>query len=193
MTKRLICCLLIVLLAAPGCRLIYRQNTQQGNALEQEDLDELYIGMNKRQVLFVLGTPSIKDPFHDDRWDYVQTFSRRGGPMVQRTVTLMFEDDLLETIIGLDEPFSEQLDDGLRGLRQSSSAPAEEEDDSAPDALITVIPDDPASEDDADAATTEPAAAEPVEPDVEGLGERESETRDFEEDTDSETESDSDG
>ena len=30
----------------------YKQNIQQGNALEQEDLDELYIGMNKRQVSF---------------------------------------------------------------------------------------------------------------------------------------------
>ncbi|MGB0799949.1 MAG: outer membrane protein assembly factor BamE domain-containing protein [Planktomarina sp.] len=34
----------------------------------------------------------MKDPFHQDRWDYVQTFSRRGNPMVKRTVTLMFDD-----------------------------------------------------------------------------------------------------
>ena len=36
-----------------ACGLIYKQNNQQGNTLEQEDLDELYIGMNPRQVLFV--------------------------------------------------------------------------------------------------------------------------------------------
>lgn len=106
---------LILLLAASmllgGCNLIYKQNVQQGNALEQEDLDELYIGMNRRQVLFVLGTPSIRDPFHHDRWDYVQTYSRRGGPLVQRTVTLRFDNDALAEIIGADNPFDTPIEE----------------------------------------------------------------------------------
>ena len=89
-----------------GCNLIYKQNVQQGNALEQEDLDELYIGMSRRQVLFVLGTPSVRDPFHQDRWDYVQTFSRRGGALVQRTVTLRFENDALSDILGAESEIS---------------------------------------------------------------------------------------
>jgi len=98
--------LILATLMCSGCNLIYKQNIQQGNAIEQDDLDELYIGMNQRQVLFVLGTPSVKDPFHDDRWDYVQTFSRRGSPMVQRTITLRFEDGLLSEIDGRDDSFS---------------------------------------------------------------------------------------
>jgi outer membrane protein assembly factor BamE len=106
--------LLLSLLASAGCGLIYKQNIQQGNALEQDELDELYIGMNKRQVLFVLGTPSIQDPFQPDRWDYVQTFSRRGGEMVKRTVTLTvtlrFEDDLLAEIVGQENPFATASD-----------------------------------------------------------------------------------
>ncbi len=109
MTSRPICILLLgalALAALPGCNLIYKQNVQQGNALEQDDLDELYVGMNQRQVLFVLGTPSIRDPFNADRWDYVQTFSRRGGDPVMRTVSLRFEDGLLSEIIGRDDPFA---------------------------------------------------------------------------------------
>lgn len=102
MMIRLLVCAVLVLLTSTGCGLIYKQNIQQGNALEQDDLDELYEGMNRRQVLFVLGTPSIMDPFHKDRWDYVQTFSRRGNDPVQRTVTLLFEDDTLTEIIGRD-------------------------------------------------------------------------------------------
>ena len=98
--------------------MIYRQNIQQGNAIEQEDLDELYIGMNQRQVLFVLGTPSVRDPFHQDRWDYVQTFSRRGNPMVQRTVTLRFEDGLLTEIVGQDDPFAADSDASVSGPGQ---------------------------------------------------------------------------
>lgn len=97
--------LLLALLSVSACGLIYKQNIQQGNALEQEDLDQLYVGMNERQVLFVLGTPSIKDPFQPHRWDYVQTFSRRGGEPVQRTVTLRFEDGLLAQIDGQEDPF----------------------------------------------------------------------------------------
>ena len=105
MIIRLIFSLFLATLAGSGCNLIYKQNIQQGNAIEQDDLDELYIGMNQRQVLFVLGTPSVKDPFHDDRWDYVQTFSRRGNPMVQRTITLKFEDGLLADIGGSDSAY----------------------------------------------------------------------------------------
>ena len=105
MIIRLIFSLVFATLACSGCNLIYTQNIQQGNAIEQDDLDELYIGMNQRQVLFVLGTPSVKDPFHHERWDYVQTFSRRGNPMVQRTITLRFEDGLLSDIGGSDSAY----------------------------------------------------------------------------------------
>jgi outer membrane protein assembly factor BamE (lipoprotein component of BamABCDE complex) len=96
----------LLLTASPGCGLIYKQSIQQGNAIEQDDLDELYLGMNQRQVLFVLGTPSVRDPFNPDRWDYVQTFSRRGSEPVKRTVSLRFEDGLLSEIIGRDDPFA---------------------------------------------------------------------------------------
>lgn len=108
--QRILICLAAVLVLS-GCNLIYKQNVQQGNALEQEDLDELYIGMNRRQVLFVLGTPSVRDPFHQDRWDYVQTYSRRGGDLIQRTVTLNFENDTLAEIIGAESPFDTTIEE----------------------------------------------------------------------------------
>ncbi len=111
MIIRLLFCTVFATLVCSGCGLIYKQNIQQGNAIEQEDLDELYEGMNKRQVLFVLGTPSVMDPFNQDRWDYVQTFSRRGGDMVRRTVTLRFENDLLIEIIGRDTPFGATVEE----------------------------------------------------------------------------------
>lgn len=111
MNIRLISIILVTFLALAGCNFIYKQNIQQGNALEQDDLDELYIGMNRRQVLFVLGTPSVRDPFHQSRWDYVQTFSRRGNPMVQRTVTLLFDNDALSEIIGAENPFDTPIEE----------------------------------------------------------------------------------
>jgi len=112
---------LLFLLLGSGCGLIYKQNIQQGNALEQDELDELYIGMNQRQVLFVLGTPSVKDPFQTDRWDYVQTFSRRGGDMVQRTVTLRCKDGLLAEIVGQDDPFADASKPSGSGTSRKTS------------------------------------------------------------------------
>ena len=116
---------LIIILGTAGCGLIYKQNIQQGNALEQEDLDELYVGMNRRQVLFVFGTPSIRDPFHQDRWDYVQTYSRRGGNLVQRTVTLRFENDALAEIIGADNPIDAPIEESAEIVEEEEQSDEE--------------------------------------------------------------------
>jgi outer membrane protein assembly factor BamE (lipoprotein component of BamABCDE complex) len=92
-----------------GCNLIYKMNIQQGNALEQEDLDQLELGMNKNQVSFLLGTPAVQDPFHQDRWDYVSSFSRRGGDPVRRLVTLEFENDTLQSMTGVRAGSGEEV------------------------------------------------------------------------------------
>ena len=102
MSKRLLIIACACLFLGAGCNLIYKQNIQQGNALEQEDLDQLEIGMTRNQVSFLLGTPAILDPFNQDRWDYVSTFSRRGGDPVRRLVTLEFEEDRLVSMTGVD-------------------------------------------------------------------------------------------
>lgn len=95
-----------------GCNLIYKQNVQQGNSLEQEDIDLLELGMTRRQVLVVLGSPALQDPFHNDRWDYIYTFERRGKPVSERSLTLMFENDSLVSIEGdvQDPDTEEELD-----------------------------------------------------------------------------------
>ena len=103
MTRFLFIALLAISTLTGGCKLIYKQNVQQGNALEQEDLDQVELGMSKKQVSFLLGTPAIADPFHHDRWDYISMFSRRGGEPVRRLVTLRFENDLLVYTDGIGE------------------------------------------------------------------------------------------
>jgi outer membrane protein assembly factor BamE len=103
MTKSLFIALLAVLTINTGCNLIYKQNVQQGNAHEQEDLDQIELGMSKKQVAFLLGTPAVHDPFHQDRWDYISQFSRRGNEPVRRLVTLTFENDLLIATDGIGD------------------------------------------------------------------------------------------
>ena len=165
MTIRLFHCLLATALLTSGCGLIYKQNIQQGNAIEQEDLDELYEGMNQRQVLFVLGTPSIRDPFNQDRWDYVQTFSRRGSDRVQRTVTLRFEDGLLTEIVGQSDPFAASSGDTTGGGEVAAFV-------KKPDGSSTESPQD---------ASIESAQEEilEAEPEIDTINERTSRDREF--------------
>ncbi|NND44257.1 MAG: outer membrane protein assembly factor BamE [Xanthomonadales bacterium] len=92
------CCLL----GATGCNLVYKQNVQQGNAIEQDKLDQLRPGMTMNQVAFLLGTPAIRDPFHHDRWDYLYSYARRGGDATIRKVTLVFENAVLKEMTGTD-------------------------------------------------------------------------------------------
>ena len=49
------------------------QPIYQGNLLEKTNVDQLQAGMSKQQVMLLLGTPSIADPFHHERWDYTAT------------------------------------------------------------------------------------------------------------------------
>lgn len=124
MTRYLFIALLAVLTLNTGCKLIYKQNVQQGNAHIQDDLDQVEIGMSKKQVSFLLGTPAIHDPFHQDRWDYISLLSRRGGEPVQRLVTLTFENDLLVHTDGIGD----SKGGDIKALEETKSAVADIDD-----------------------------------------------------------------
>ena len=81
-------------------RWVHRIDVQQGNVVEQEQVDQLKPGMTKRQVRFLLGTPLVADPFHDQRWDYLYHFKPGGGESEQRRLTLRFQDDKLLLLEG---------------------------------------------------------------------------------------------
>ena len=61
--------LLLAVMFASGCGLMYRQPIYQGNLLEKTAVDQLQVGQSKQQVQSLLGSPSIADPFQADRWD----------------------------------------------------------------------------------------------------------------------------
>ena len=121
MTKNLLLALACCLLATSACNIIYKQNVQQGNALEQDKLDELKLGMTMNQVAFLLGTPSIRDPFHHDRWDYLSSFSRRGGEPITRLVTLKFENAILREMIGVNPDAPLEIQSGDDTAREDSA------------------------------------------------------------------------
>ena len=79
---------------------VYRIDIQQGNVIEQEMLDKLQPGMAKDQIHFIMGTPTIVDPFRNDRWEYIYTFSKGGNRRQQRHITIYFEEDKLAYLEG---------------------------------------------------------------------------------------------
>ena len=99
--------LLLSLTGITGCNLIFKQSIQQGNAIEQDELDKLTLGMSKRQVSLIMGSAAIVDPFHNDRWDYVYEFRPRGEKGTKRIVTVLFENDKVVDVIGLVDNIEE--------------------------------------------------------------------------------------
>lgn len=79
-----------------GCA--YKIDVQQGNTFDRDDFATLRVGMNQNQVMFLLGSPLIRDPFHKDRWDYVYSFQPGGGELHTQHLTLFFEGDTLKRI-----------------------------------------------------------------------------------------------
>jgi outer membrane protein assembly factor BamE len=79
---------------------VYKIGIPQGNIITQEMVDQLRPGMTKRQVIFVMGTPLVRDPFHQNRWDYIYSYQPGGGERGQERVSVFFQDDLLVRFTG---------------------------------------------------------------------------------------------
>lgn len=77
---------------------IHRVDIQQGNMIEATQLAKLKVGMDKSQARFVMGTPLITDPFHDNRWDYVYRRRDESGNIDLKRVSLFFSNDVVERI-----------------------------------------------------------------------------------------------
>lgn len=83
---------------APKYQMPYRIDVQQGNALEQESVEKLKLGLSRSQVRFLLGTPLLVDPFHNNRWDYVYNYRKAGKLTEERRLVLFFDGDSLVRI-----------------------------------------------------------------------------------------------
>jgi len=83
-----------VALATSGCGIIYKQPIYQGNLIKESSVQQLQVGQSKQAVTALLGTPSVPDPFHAQRWDYTAT--QRTDRLARTEVknfTVYFEND----------------------------------------------------------------------------------------------------
>ena len=89
--------LAVVLCLATAC--VYRVDVQQGNLLEEQDINAVRIGMTRSQVRFLLGTPVVEDSFHHDRWDYIYYFRQgRSRNPDRRWLIVWFDGDRVRSI-----------------------------------------------------------------------------------------------
>ncbi len=93
---------LYILMAALGVAMtgcVYRIDIQQGNFLENKEIDQVTVGMTRSQVRYLLGTPIVGNAFQDTRWDYVYYLKRgRTHKVEQRHFTVYFEEDKVTRI-----------------------------------------------------------------------------------------------
>jgi outer membrane protein assembly factor BamE len=100
---------LAVAFATGGCGILYKQPIYQGNLIEKTAVDQLQVGMSKQDVMGLLGTPSISDPYNENRWDYTATqrIDRRGTTEA-KNFTVYFDNGVVSKWEG--EYFAEQDD-----------------------------------------------------------------------------------
>lgn len=76
----------------------HRPDFTQGNVIKRDALDKIHPGMEKSEITPILGSPTLTDPFHAQRWDYIYRFLPGRGKTIQSRVTLYFEGDVLVKI-----------------------------------------------------------------------------------------------
>lgn len=80
----------------------FRLPVLQGNIVDYEKAEQLELGMTPRQVEFLLGTPLIRDSFGSPRWDYVVYYRSPQAKVIQKNLSIYFENDVVSRIEGRD-------------------------------------------------------------------------------------------
>ena len=85
-------------------------------------LSKLETGLSKAQVQYIMGTPSIKDPFNSTKWDYIG-FEIIGNEVLREVhYSLSFRENKLEDWIKkIDTNSNENLEDVTEKLNKGKS------------------------------------------------------------------------
>jgi outer membrane protein assembly factor BamE len=77
----------------------YKMDIQQGNVIEQEQVNQLKRGMSRSQVQDLLGTALMQDDFHANRWDYVFYLKEAGQKPQLKSIAIVFQGNVIQNII----------------------------------------------------------------------------------------------
>lgn len=76
----------------------YKADVHQGSVLKRFSINQLKVGMSKRQVQDIMGQPSIIDPFHNNQWDYIHYTTLGSGEIIHYRLILTFTQGKLDNI-----------------------------------------------------------------------------------------------
>ena len=65
----------------------------QGNIIEDEDVEQLVKGLSKDQVQYLLGTPLLNSPIHQNRWDYFYSVKVGETNIGEKKLSLSFDNN----------------------------------------------------------------------------------------------------
>lgn len=87
--------IIMLILSMGGCSFgfpgVYRIDVPQGNLLDEKKVAEVKVGMEPRQVRYLLGTPLITDTFNQNRWDYFYSVKQGNNITVDHHLSVFFE------------------------------------------------------------------------------------------------------
>ena len=81
-----------------SCVNLYRTNITQGNILRIEQIQKIKIGMTKKQVTDILGSPILIDTFHNNQWDYINKSIHYDKDSFDYHLRLIFNKNILSDI-----------------------------------------------------------------------------------------------
>ena len=73
---------------------VYRVDIPQGNFVTSDMVAELHAGMTPEQVRYVLGMPTLVDPFTPDIWFYLMTYQPGRGEPTSQQIVVYFQDGI---------------------------------------------------------------------------------------------------
>ncbi len=76
----------------------FRFDIQQGNTIAFDKVAQIQTGMNEDQVRFILGSPTLQDIFHMQRWDYIYYLDPQEGEIKRRHLAIFFQEGVVDHV-----------------------------------------------------------------------------------------------
>ena len=80
----------------------YKVPILQGNIIEDKDVEKLE-GLTKDQVQYLLGTPMLNSPLHQNRWDYIYSVTIGDKLIGEKKLSLLFDESQKLTTWSIQE------------------------------------------------------------------------------------------
>lgn len=87
---------------------VYKPTIQQGNILEQSEVNKIKPGMTKDQISFVLGNPALNTNLNDDTWYYLYYMVPSKGERREDRLILHFDGEVLQSMEGTIKPETDE-------------------------------------------------------------------------------------